>query len=81
MFKGSVNSETNGSLESSIDKGFNTVTNSTDSLLTIDEVQKTQLYYDEDGLPMKRRKPKKKLKVLMVYQVLRTLYLIDHQNF
>ena len=31
----------------------------------IEEVQSTQLYYDEDGLPMKRRKPKKKLKVLM----------------
>jgi hypothetical protein len=31
----------------------------------IDEVQATQLYYDEDGLPMKRRKPKKKLKVLL----------------
>jgi len=30
----------------------------------IDEVQSTQLYYDEDGLPKKRRLPKKKLKIL-----------------
>ena len=30
----------------------------------IEEVQSTQLYYDEDGLPKKRRLPKKKLKVL-----------------
>ena len=30
----------------------------------IEEVQATQLYYDEDGLPKKRRLPKTKLKVL-----------------
>jgi hypothetical protein len=30
----------------------------------IEEVQSTQLYYDNDGLPKKRRLPKKKLKVL-----------------
>ena len=41
MFNGSVNSVTNGRLEESIDKGLNTVTNTTDVLLTIDEVQKT----------------------------------------
>ena len=41
MFNGSVNSGTNGRSEESIDKGLNTVSNSSDSLLTIDEVQKT----------------------------------------
>ena len=39
MFNGSVNSGTNG--KESLDKGFNTASNSIDSLLTIDEVQKT----------------------------------------
>ena len=41
MFKGSVNSGTNGRAEESLDKGFNTPSNASDSLLTIDEVQKT----------------------------------------
>ena len=41
MFNGSVNSGTNGLSEDSLDKGFNTASNSTESLLTIDEVQKT----------------------------------------
>ena len=41
MFNGSVNSGTNGRSEESLDKGFNTASNSSDSLLTIDEVQKT----------------------------------------
>ncbi len=41
MFNGSVNSGTNGRLEESLDKGFSTASNSSDSLLTIDEVQKT----------------------------------------
>ena len=41
MFNGSVNSATNGRSEESIDKGFNTISNASDSLLTIDEVQKT----------------------------------------
>ena len=41
MFNGSINSGINGSSEQSTDKGFNTVANSSDSLLTIEEVQKT----------------------------------------
>ena len=41
MFNGSVNSGTNGRSEESLDKGFNTPSSSRDSLLTIDEVQKT----------------------------------------
>ena len=41
MFNGSVNSGTNGRSEECLDKGFNTASNSSDSLLTIDEVQKT----------------------------------------
>ncbi len=44
MFNGSVNSGTtgpNGRSEESIDKVLNKVSNSNDSLLTIDEVQKT----------------------------------------
>ena len=42
MFKGSVNSVSNGRSEESIDKGFNTVPNNTsETLLTIEEVQKT----------------------------------------
>jgi len=41
MFNGSVNSVTNGRSEESLDKGFNTPSSSRDSLLTIDEVQKT----------------------------------------
>ncbi|WP_269604906.1 resolvase [Prochlorococcus marinus] len=42
MFNGSVNSGTNGRSEESLDKGIiNTASNSIDSLLTIDEVQKT----------------------------------------
>ena len=41
MFNGSVNSGTNGRSEESLDKGFNIASNSIDSLLTIDEVQKT----------------------------------------
>ena len=41
MLNGSVNSGLNGRSEESLDKAFNTVSNSSDSLLTIDEVQKT----------------------------------------
>ena len=41
MFNGSVNSGTNGRSEEPVDKVFNTASNSSDSLLTIDEVQKT----------------------------------------
>ena len=41
MFSGSVNSGTNGRSEDSVDKELNTVSNLGDSLLTIDEVQKT----------------------------------------
>jgi|TARA_B100000902_G_scaffold293410_1_gene279961 hypothetical protein len=41
MFNGSVNSGTNGTSDESIEKGLNTVSNSSDALLTIDEVQKT----------------------------------------
>ena len=41
MFNGSVNSGTNGRSEGFLDKGLNTASNSSDSLLTIDEVQKT----------------------------------------
>ena len=41
MFNGSVNSGTNGTPDESIEKGLNTVSNSSDALLTIDEVQKT----------------------------------------
>ena len=41
MFNGSVNSSINGSSGESGDKGLNKVSNSSDSLLTIDEVQKT----------------------------------------
>ena len=41
MFNGSVNSGTNGRSEESLDKGFNIASNSSDSLLTIDEVQKS----------------------------------------
>ncbi len=41
MFNGSVNSGTSARLDESVDKGFNTASNSIDSLLTIDEVQKT----------------------------------------
>ena len=41
MFNGSVNSVNNGRSEESIDNGLNTVPNSSDALLTIDEVQKT----------------------------------------
>ena len=41
MFKGSVNSGTNGKLDEFIDKGLNKISNPSDSLLTIDEVQKT----------------------------------------
>ena len=41
MFNGSVNSGTNGRLEEFLDKGLNTASNSSDSLLTIEEVQKT----------------------------------------
>ena len=41
MFNGSVNSGTNGRAEEPIDKRSDTVSNSIDSLLTIDEVQKT----------------------------------------
>jgi len=41
MFNGSVNSETNGRSLESLDKGFSTTSNSSNSLLTIDEVQKT----------------------------------------
>ena len=41
MFNGSVNSGTNGRAEESVDKELNKVSNLGDSLLTIDEVQKT----------------------------------------
>ena len=41
MFNGSVNSETNGRSEESLEKVFNKAANSGDALLTIDEVQKT----------------------------------------
>ena len=41
MFKGSVNSGTNGRLDESLDKGYNAASSSSNSLLTIDEVQKT----------------------------------------
>ena len=41
MFNGSVNSGTNGRAEESVDNELNTVSNLGDSLLTIDEVQKT----------------------------------------
>jgi len=41
MFNGSVNSVKNGRAEESLDKGINTASNTSDSLLTIDEVQKT----------------------------------------
>ena len=41
MFNGSVNSGINGRSEEYTDKGLNSVTNSGDSLLTIEEVQKT----------------------------------------
>ena len=41
MFNGSVNSGTNGTSDEPIEKGLNTVSNSSDALLTIDEVQKT----------------------------------------
>ena len=41
MFNGSVNSGTNGRSEESVDKELNTLSNLGDSLLTIDEVQKT----------------------------------------
>ena len=41
MFNGSVNSGTNGRSDESIDKGLNIDSNSSDALLTIDEVQKT----------------------------------------
>ena len=41
MFNGSVNSGINEKSDEVIDKGLNTVLNAGDSLLTIDEVQKT----------------------------------------
>ena len=41
MFNGSVNSGTNQRSEESIDQGLNKGSNASDSLLTIDEVQKT----------------------------------------
>ena len=41
MFNGSVNSGTNGRSEEFLDKGFKVASGSSDSLLTIDEVQKT----------------------------------------
>ena len=41
MFNGSVNSGTNGRSDDRIEKGFNEASNTSDSLLTIDEVQKT----------------------------------------
>ncbi|WP_413682778.1 resolvase [Prochlorococcus sp. MIT 1011] len=41
MFNGSVNSGKNGRAEESLDKVINTASNTSDSLLTIDEVQKT----------------------------------------
>ena len=41
MFNGSVNSGTNGRSEEFLEKELNTVSNTSDALLTIDEVQKT----------------------------------------
>ena len=41
MFNGLVNSGTNGRSDESGDNGLNTVSSSSDALLTIDEVQKT----------------------------------------
>ena len=41
MFNGSVNSGKNGRAEESLDQVINTASNTSDSLLTIDEVQKT----------------------------------------
>ena len=41
MLNGLENSDTNGRSEESINKSLNAVSNSSDSLLTIDEVQKT----------------------------------------
>ena len=41
MFNGSVNLGKNGRADESLDKGINTASNTSDSLLTIDEVQKT----------------------------------------
>ena len=41
MFNGSLNSGTNGRSEEFLDKVVNTASNSSDSLLTIEEVQKT----------------------------------------
>ena len=41
MFNGSVNSGTNGSEEEAFANGINAASNSSDSLLTIEEVQKT----------------------------------------
>ena len=41
MFNGSVNSGTTGRSDESMDQGLNKTSNSIDSLLTIDEVQKT----------------------------------------
>ena len=41
MFNGSVNSGTNEKSEASLGNGFNTASTSSESLLTIDEVQKT----------------------------------------
>ena len=41
MFNGSINSGSNGKSEEVIGTGINTVENSSDSLLSIDEVQKT----------------------------------------
>ena len=41
MFNGSVNSGKDGRAEESLDKGINTASKTSDSLLTIDEVQKT----------------------------------------
>ena len=41
MFNGSANSGTNGRSEESLDKRINIASNTSDSLLTIDEVQKT----------------------------------------
>jgi hypothetical protein len=31
----------------------------------VDEVQATQLFYDKEGMPIKRRNPKKKLRALV----------------
>ena len=41
MVNGSVNSGTNGRFDESMDQGLNKISNTSDSLLTIDEVQKT----------------------------------------